>query len=391
MSNTRTDDAHVRRARKAHVCASLVRVFCALIAPAVLHAQDRWTPARPGYEWHFPGDHWAHPAYRTEWWYFTGQLTDEADSTRTFGYQFTFFRVGVALAPPETGSDWATQMLVMGHAAIGDFRAGSHTFSEILYRAVPMLGGFGAPGDSLLAWSRGPTGTRDRWTLRWTDSSFAFAMADDRQGTGLELNAVPERPVLLQGPGGLSRKGPSEGAASLYYSFTRLATSGTLRTGGRTYRVRGRSWMDKEFGSNQLERHQVGWDWFSLQLDDGRDLMVYMLRDSAGTLDYAHATLARPGQPPMYLERGQFEVRALAHWTSPVSRARYPARWQIIVPAANIDIEVQPVMEDQENRSAFMTRMFYWEGAVVVRGNGRRIGQGYVELVGYGNGMRPAL
>lgn len=353
-------------------------------------AQD-WRSAQPGYDWSFPRDHYAHPAYKTEWWYFTGQLVDDADTTRRFGYQFTFFRVGLApMAPPE-GSAWATQMLVMGHAAIGDVNGGRHHFSEVLYRAVPMLGGFGSDGDSLVAWSRGPAGTDGRWRLRWTGSGYDFSMTDERQRMAFDLATRPERPLVLQGPGGVSRKGRAEQAASLYYSFTRLATTGTLTLDGRTYRVRGRSWMDKEFGSNQLEREQIGWDWFSLQLDDGRDLMLYLLRDTTGAPSWASGTLVDAAGRPRYLAAGDFTVRVDDHWTSDSSGARYPSRWTIELPSESLQIRVRPLMPAQENRSRILRLLFYWEGAVIVERNGRRAGQGYVEMVGYGRGMRPAL
>ena len=250
----------------------------ALAGPPAALAQTGWTAAEPDYAWSFPRDHWAHPAYKTEWWYFTGIVTDTQDSTRRFGYQFTFFRVGLSPNTLPYHSAWATSSLIMGHASVSDLANGDHLFSEVLYRPNGLLGGFGAPGDSLIAWSRAPYGTDGRWTLAWNGSGFDFTMQDDANGVGFRFTTNSAKPMIYQGPNGYSRKGDGQTAASLYYSFTRLATEGVVVIGADTVAVSGESWMDKEFGSNQLGENQVGWDWFSLRLDDGRDVMLYLLR-----------------------------------------------------------------------------------------------------------------
>jgi predicted secreted hydrolase len=351
-----------------------------------------WEIARPDYRWSFPRDHWAHPAYRTEWWYFTGHLTAAGDTAPRFGYQFTVFRIGLLPARPALASDWAASMVIMGHAAITDLGAGEHRFSETLYRAVPLLGGFGEPGDSLIAWSRAPAGTDGRWTLTWTGAGFDFAMRDAQKRMAFALRTAPRRPLVFEGPNGFSRKGAGETAASLYYSFTRLATTGTLTLDDASYVVSGTTWMDQEIGSNQLDRAQVGWDWFSFQLDDGRDLMLYALRDSTGGVSWAGGTLVPREGAPEYLARDAFTVTATEHWESPQTRAPYPSRWRVTVRAAGLDLDVVPTLADQENRSALATRLFYWEGAVQVRDRaGRARGRGYVELTGYGTGARPAF
>jgi len=364
-----------------------------LVVSLLAAAQDTgWQRAQPDYRWSFPRDHWAHPSYKTEWWYFTGQLADEQDTSRRFGYQFTFFRVGVMPVAPDLASDWAANMLIMGHAAITDINNGTHVFSEALYRATTMLGGFGAVGDTMVAWSRGPAGTEERWTLRWRAGTFAFTMADRRQGIGFDLATGAGKMLAFQGPNGYSLKSPAAGSASQYYSLTRVPTSGTVRIGGRSYAVTGTSWMDKEFGSNQLAPGQVGWDWFSLQLDDGRELMLYLLRDSTGATNFASGTVIGRDGATRYLADSAFTVRSTAQWTSDSTRATYPARWTVLVPSEHLELDVTPMVADQENRSVFLRRLFYWEGAVAVRdASGRTAGRGYVELVGYGRGLRPAL
>ena len=352
-----------------------------------------WLRAQPGYQWSFPRDHWSHPGYRTEWWYFTGFLASDETPPRRFGYQFTFFRVGLAPDSARGAAAWAARDLVMAHAAVGDFARRDHRFSELLYRAAPLLGGFGAHPDPRIAFSRGPAGTAAPWTLAWDGRGFGLAAADSARRLGFRLTATPLRPLVFQGPGGVSAKGRAPGEASLYYSFTRLATAGTLTLDGRTYRVRGQSWMDREFGSNQLAVGQVGWDWFSLALDDGRDLMLYLLRRADGGVDHRSATLVRADGKPRYLAPEEWSVRATATWKSPAGGAVYPARWLVEIPGERLRLEVEPVMPDQENRSALVGAVVYWEGAVVARapGGGRELGRGYVELTGYGRGTRPPL
>ena len=349
-----------------------------------------WLAARPDFAWRFPRDHWSHPGYRTEWWYFTGHLAGPADSVARFGYQFTIFRVGVLPDAPGWRSTWAATDLVMGHAALTDLRTGRHLFSEVLYRAVPLLGAFGAPGDPLLAWNLAPPGTPARWTLAWNGDGFDFAMRDDPQGFAFTLSTRATKPLVFQGPNGYSRKGATAGAASQYYSFTRLATSGSLQVGPETLPVRGESWMDKEFGSNQLAGDQVGWDWFSLQLDDGRDLMLYVLRDSAGAVSHARGTLVAPDGRARWLEAADFSVGASARWRGPPG-TDYPARWRVRVPLAGLDLDVEPRLAGQENRSHLVPGLAYWEGSVDVRTAGRRTGRGYVELTGYGARTRLPL
>jgi len=364
----------------------------AAVAALAWAAGGPWTDARPDYAWRFPRDHWAHPGYRTEWWYITGQLRAPGDTAPRLGYQFTIFRIGVAPRAPALASDWTAGDLVMGHAAITDFATGTHRFAEVLLRAAPLLGGFGAPGRDTLAWSLAPAGTAGRWTLRRRGEGFALGAADDRVGIAMQLAASPLRPLTLEGPNGYSRKGRAPGNASQYYSFTRLATSGTLTFGADTVPVTGTSWMDHEFGSNQLGPDAAGWDWFSLQLADGRDLMLYVLRDTTGASAWGGGTIVRPGAPPRTLALRDFTARASAQWTSPATHARYPSRWVVQVPGEGLRLVVEPLVADQENRSRIAPRLFYWEGAVrALDPGGREVGRGYVELTGYGAGLKPAI
>lgn len=348
---------------------------------------DEWQIAVPNYAWSFPQDHWARSEYKTEWWYFTGHLKSE--SGRAFGYQFTFFRVGLLPDKPALDSDWAANNLIMGHATLSDLGTGQHYFSEVLYRAMPLLGGFGTYPDSLLAWSRGPVGTQDKWTLSWNGQAFDFGAVDDEQKVRFQLRTQPKKALIFQGPNGYSKKGVGDSAASQYYSFTRLATEGSVTVDGETFEVTGESWMDKEFGSNQLDENQVGWDWFSLQLDDGREVMLYVLRDKTGAVDYARGTVVSVAGEVRYLTRDGFGIDVTDHWTSSQTQARYPAGW--VVDVGGELLTVQPEMNKQENVGKLVGNLFYWEGAVKVLRDGKRIGQGYVELTGYGMGSVPGL
>jgi predicted secreted hydrolase len=356
----------------------------AVVGILLLAGLGEWKTARPDYEWSFPRDHWAHAGYRTEWWYFTGYLEDR------FAYQFTFFRIGVLPDRPEQSSAWTATSLVMGHAALTDLRSGRHWFSETLYREIPLLGGYGAFPQPRIGWSRAPAGTDGIWSLDWNGEAFDFAAKDDGEGFGFRLSTRPKKPLVFQGAGGFSRKGKSDGAASHYYSFTRLATEGEIVLGSERFEVEGESWMDKEFSSSQLAENQVGWDWFSLRLDDGRELMLYLMRDSNGAVDYANGTLVDAQGGVSYLDRSAFEVEVLEHWTSPKTSARYPSKWRIR--AAGLDLRVSTAVEDQENRSRLPRGVFYWEGAVRVEAvDGRPLGRGFVEMTGYGEGNRPPV
>jgi predicted secreted hydrolase len=363
-------------------------VLAALVLAA---AAPAWRPADPAHRWEFPRDHWAHPEHRNEWWYFTGTLAPVDDPGRRLGYQLTFFRVGLSPEPPALDSAWAASQAVMGHAAVTDVRGGAHRFSEVLWRASPLLGGFGAPPDPVLAWARAPAGTAGRWTLRLEDGAFHLEMRDEGRGIALDLVARPVRPPVLQGPNGYSRKAAQEGYASLYYSFTRLATEGTVTVGGETLRVRGESWMDKEYGSSQLAPAQVGWDWWSLRLADGRDLMLYVLRRADGSADWRNGTLVGRDGRSRVLSPGEWTVSARGSWRSPRG-ASYPAGWELAVPGEGIRLVVTPEVAQAENVSALSGGISYWEGPVrLTDGAGRAAGEGYVELTGYGEGTRPPL
>jgi predicted secreted hydrolase len=364
----------------------------ALLLGSASPATDGFRPAAPGYAWSFPRDHWRHEGYRTEWWYFTGRLSSVDPPGRELGYQLTFFRVGILPEKPRLDSPWATANLVMVHAAVSDLTGGEHVFTEVLWREMPYLGELAAFPRHPLAWARAAPGTPGRWTLDLAGDAFELAMEDRARGVAYRLRARPEKPLVFQGPGGVSRKSSQEGYASLYYSFTRLATEGTVTIDGKSWRVRGLSWMDREIGSSQLAPSQVGWDWFALHLADGRDLMLYLLRREDGTIDFARGTVVARDGATRWLAADELSVRSDRTWTSAETGATYPARWKVDVPSERIALTVTPALADQENRGVLSGGVFYWEGAVRAAGpDGAPAAEGYVELTGYGRRSRPPI
>jgi predicted secreted hydrolase len=374
------------------------RAYCGLVVCVAVtlfvkptRAQD-WEYAQPDFEWQFPRDHWAHSGYKTEWWYFTGQLTDEADSTRKFGYQFTFFRVGITPDSLPINSAWAVTDIVMGHAALTNLTTGEHRFTELVYRANGFLGAFLRADDSLVVWSRAPAGTDGVWKLAWDGSGFLFEARDAHAGFALNLQTRPRKPMVFQGANGYSRKGSGSTAASLYYSFTRLSTRGSVSMDGHDFLVTGETWMDKEFGSNQLTEDQVGWDWFSLRLNDGRDVMLYLLRNRRGEIDFARTTIVPPRGTARFLSGDAWEVNVLDTWRSPETDAEYPVAWRLESEAEGLTLIVTADAKSQENNSRLIPNLFYWEGSVRVTDlEGRFLGRGYVELTGYGTAVPPII
>jgi predicted secreted hydrolase len=354
--------------------------------------EPAWSLPASGYPWAFPRDHWAHPDFRSEWWYVTGQLASTGDRDAHYGFQFTLFRIGLRPDVPEWNSDWTTRGFVMGHLAITDLDRKEHVFSEVMLRDMPLLGGFSPPFDEPIAWSRAPAGTDGIWEFRADKDGFLVRASDAGRGIALDLLLHPEKPVVLEGPGGLSLKTASGDAASLYYSLTRLRTQGRIVCGRDSTAVSGLSWLDREWSSEGLGREQAGWDWFSLQLADGRDLMLYRLRGKSGTPDFGRATLVSASGDPRYLADGTWTIVPLRKWTSPHTHAVYPLSWTVRVPSLGLVLTVESLVDDQENVGD-RSGLAYWEGAIVARdATGREAGRGYLELTGYGNrNARPAL
>jgi predicted secreted hydrolase len=335
-------------------------------------------PATAGYRYEFPKDHGSHPAFRTEWWYYTGHL--QAKNGRPFGFELTFFRRAV---PPEDvktqPSQWSVNHLYLAHFAVTDIEGKKFHFSEKLSRAG--LGKAGADESRLRVWI-------DDWRAETvTDPTGPHNLVARDSTHSLALTLQPMKQAVIHGRDGISRKGAEEGQASHYYSFTRLATSGSLSLNGEQFEVTGTSWMDHEFGSADLGRDLVGWDWFSLQLDDQRELMLYQLRRADGSADPASSgTLVLSDGTTRHLSVADIHIDTGGTWTSPMSKAVYPNRWRLTIPSLDLALDLTPLLDQQELRTSGSTQVTYWEGAVAVSGTtqGKPVkGRGYVELTGY--------
>jgi predicted secreted hydrolase len=334
--------------------------------------------ATEGYQYVFPRDHGAHEEFRTEWWYYTGQVT--AKDGRPFGYQLTFFRRGMPRHQVRTlPSQWAVTQLYLAHFAVSDLSKGHFHYAEKISRAG--LGKAGAARDRLHVWidqwsAESPSTAPGTQTLHATDGDLA-----------LQLTVSPEKSLVVHGTQGISRKGAAAGQASHYYSFTRLATTGTLSIGTERFDVTGSSWMDHEFGSADLDKDLVGWDWFSLQFDDQRELMLYRLRRADGSADpVSSGTIIDRDGLGHHLSIGDFTLEPTSYWTSQTSHARYPQRWRLTIPSQQLSLELVPLMAEQELSTTRSTQVTYWEGAIETTGTaqGQPIhGQGYMELTGY--------
>ena len=315
----------------------------------------------------FPEDHGPHPGFATEWWYLTGNL--EHDDGRRFGYQLTLFRVGLRPGEAAQDSDWRSNQVYMGHLALSDIAAGRHYSAERFARAAAGLAG--ARARPFEVWL-GP------WTLHSDGEFFPLALEAQDDGFGVSLQLKPgDKPMVLQGERGLSRKSATPGNASYYYSFTRLPTTGEVRIGETSYRVEGDSWMDREWSSSALDSDQAGWDWFALQLDDGRELMFYQLRTREGMMHaFSRGVLVGTDGSVQNLSPEQVRLTPLREWQAGDGTA-YPVEWRLQVPGLELDLVVEAALDDQ----LMDHTVHYWEGAVDISGS--QSGRGYLELSGY--------
>jgi predicted secreted hydrolase len=333
------------------------------------------------YDFIFPRDHGAHPGYRVEWWYYTGNLTTERDTR--YGFQLTFFRTQISppdheKAPPSDISAWRTKQLYVAHAAMSSIDDTRFYHEEKMARGAVGLAGVEHERENIRIFL-GP------WSVVIEPDRHLLKAATDR--FGLDLDLTPTKPPVPHGIRGYSLKGLKPESASCYYSFTRLETTGTININGKTEQIQGTAWMDHEFSSAPLEENLTGWDWFSIQLEDETELMIYLLRRKGN--DYSRASsgtfIARSGKSH-HLDKEDFQVDILDHWKSERSGAIYPSHWRIRVFPMGLDLTVVPNIPGQELITETTTRVAYWEGSVSVKGRrtDRSIdGVGYVEMTGY--------
>jgi predicted secreted hydrolase len=315
----------------------------------------------------FPKDHGPHPEYRAEWWYYTGNLAD-AQGNR-YGYQFTIFRRGIVPGESERESEWATHQIYFGHFTVTDVTGETFEFHERYSRASPDLAGAQAK-PYYHVWL-------DNWSAKEIEPGKVQLKAGDGK-VGIDLILEQVKPAALQGDRGLSAKSDEPGNASYYYSLTNNPTHGTITTPRGSFEVSGNSWKDREWSTSDLGEEAVGWDWFSLQLDDRREVTFYYIRREDGSPEPVSAgIIINPDGSVVPISLDDIEITNLAYWTSPHSEATYPAEWKLAIPSQGIDLHITPLLNDQELRVSFT----YWEGAVRVEGT--QTGYGYVELTGY--------
>ncbi len=330
--------------------------------------------ALPGRKMTFPADHYSHPNFKTEWWYYTGHL--ETDSGKRYGYQVTFFRFGLRDRQKENKQPPLFTELYVAHFALSDIGAKKFIFRERINRGYG--GKAGAATDRYKIWN-------EDWSVQGDPLNPQIQVND--RGTRLRISLKSLKPPVLHGKDGLSQKAAGEGRASYYYSLTRMQTDGELTVDGKTEKVHGVTWMDHEFGSNELDPDQVGWDWFSIQLDNQTEIMLYLMRRKDGSVDpYSSGTFVTANGTTKHLNLSDYHVEVLEHWKSPNSGAQYPMQWKVTIPAEEIELEITPAFKDQELITNRSTRVTYWEGAVDIKGKCKNkpiTGEGYVEMTGY--------
>jgi predicted secreted hydrolase len=329
----------------------------------------------------FPRDHGPHPGYRTEWWYYTGNL--QADSGEKYGFQLTFFRSQISPSDnrqkwPQPASAWRTQQVYLAHSAVSNITEKRHLQAELVSREALNMAGASLIEDAtaifLKNWSAliGP----DRHLLIVQSDRFSY-----------ELALTPEKPLVMHGINGYSLKGSTADRASCYYSFTRLNTEGKLSIGENVVAVKGSAWMDHEYGTDMLGPGLKGWDWFSLQLSDRTEVMAFILRKEKGGIGPASSAtvIGHQGQS-RHISNDELVLTVRDTWKSPHTKVVYPAGWRLQIFPSLLDLSITPNTADQEMQTSGSTGVIYWEGSVSIEGTraGQPVaGQGYVELTGY--------
>lgn len=340
-----------------------------------------WKPATPNYEYVFPRDHGSHPEYKIEWWYYTGNV--HTSEGRRFGYQLTFFRIG-AVPEVAAASSWALRDVWMAHFAVSDLAAKEYHHADRLNRAGPGLAG----ASTQRVWN-------EDWSCEMTfpqgfPESGKFLLQASDASFGIKLSLESGKKPVIHGRDGISQKGATAGNASHYYSMTRMPAQGTVTLAGKDFAVTGDTWMDHEFGSSFLEKGQQGWDWFSAQLSDGSELMLFQLRQTVGgaeTPNMSAGTLIKPDGSVLPLASTDFRLTPGATWPSPSQSARYPIDWTIEIPRQQLSLRCRAVIPSQEFASESTPGLNYWEGAVDYQGSVGKTpitGHGYLEMTGYG-------
>jgi predicted secreted hydrolase len=331
-----------------------------------------WREALPDYHFDFPRDHFNHPDFQTEWWYYTGNL--RAANGHRYGFELVFFREGQRRGPTSNASAWRADDLYLAHLALTDIDASTfHSFRR-LNRAGPGLAGIDF--DQGRVWN-------GNWQCLWDTATGVQNLTARAQGVRFMLRLSPRTPPVIHGENGVSQKAEGAGKASYYISFPLLAVAGDLNGSA----VTGTAWMDHEWFTHQLETYQRGWDWFSIQLENHSELMLFQLRRGDGSIDpFSAGTYIGPDGRATHVRRDQFHLEPLEVWTSPHTHGRYPIAWRIEIPSLKLSLICRAAVRDQELFSEDSTSPNYWEGAVTYTGSAP--GVGYLEMTGYDKPVR---
>jgi predicted secreted hydrolase len=333
--------------------------------------------ALPGHRYEFPRDHFNHPDFRTEWWYYTGNVATPRG--RPFGYELTIFRQAIS-RDPKHRQTWGVEDVYLAHLALSDIEQGRFLHQERLNRSGPGLAGASEPDRRI--WN-------GNWEVRWRsrEKSLRAVTAD----FSLDLTLTWTKPPVTHGTGGVSQKGPQKGEASHYISFPRLATSGRIAANGQEHEVSGASWMDHEYFSHTLGGELEGWDWFSLQFDNQTELMLYRLRRKDGMFNpFSSATFVDASGRARHLRADEFRMEPGRRWKSAATGASYPLQWKIEASSLDLKLATSAAMDNQELVSSHQYSPSYWEGAIRVtgsRGQQPLTGRGYLEMTGYDRGV----
>jgi predicted secreted hydrolase len=357
------------RSRAARRAAATGFVFLALFAIAA-----DWKIAEPGWRYEFPRDYHAHREFKTEWWYFTGNLFD--GEGHRFGYELTFFRHGVR---PAAERDPSVSRFIVDDLKFAHFAVTNVAGRKFQFGQKNSRGAFGEAGfddGNRIAWI-------ENWNLTATgDNEFDLSAATDFGAIRLHLRAA--KPMVVHGENGVSVKSADGASASHYYSIPRMETTGEISVNGTTSQIRGESWFDHEWSSSQLGKGEVGWDWICLQFDDGAELMLYRMRLASGGVEPSSSgTWIAADGTATHLRVADFQMTPAGFWKSNATGAQYPTAWRIVLPGERAEFTIKAPLEDQELKLGAIT---YWEGAIDATGtrDGKAIkGRGYLELTGY--------
>jgi predicted secreted hydrolase len=350
----------------------LRRAALAALAVSLFAAVPEYRRALPGYRFEFPRDHFNHPEFRTEWWYYTGNL--RAGDGRRFGFELVFFRQAQRRGPSDNVSAWRVDDLYLAHLAFTDIAGKRFRYYRRLNRAGPGIAGVSF--DEGRIWN-------GNWESKWDSTTAVQTLSAVAEDLRFTLHLTPRKPPIVNGENGVSQKAEGLGKASYYVSFPLLAVAGTFNGSA----VTGTAWMDHEWFTHQLETFHAGWDWFSVQLDNNTQFMLFQLRHLDGSIDpYSSGTYVDAAGRARHLKRSDFQLHPLEFWTSPVTHARYPIRWRVTIPSLEIELDCAAALPDQELGVEDVGSPPYWEGAVSYTGSAA--GVGYLEMTGYAKPMR---